>query len=181
MSFRKLALVLALVLVPLAARAEDKEHPYKNAKKGDWIAYKMTTSVMGNNIEGTLKQTVADKDDKSVTIKITGKFMNFDVPPQEQKIDLTKPYDPSKAAPGAENAKVEKVDSGKETLEIGGKKYECEWVKNKIAADVNGMKFESEVKIWLAKSAPLGGMVKMEMKSKQTDMTMEMTDSGTEK
>jgi hypothetical protein len=173
MAIRRLPLILALFLVPLGVRA-DEENPFKKAKKGDWVEYKMTTSAMGFNIEGTLKQTITEKDDKSVTMKITGKAMGNDFPPQTQKIDLTKPFVPGAGlVPGGANAKVEKLDSGKETLEVGGKKHECEWVKTKVN--------DAEVKVWLSKSAPLGGMVKMEMKSKVANVTLEMTEFGTDK
>src|SRR5262245_37365354 len=178
---RKLALVLAIGLAPLVARAEDKENPFKNAKKGDWVSYKTKAQFGDFKSEGTMKQTVTDKDDKSVTLKIATNFMGMDLPAQEQKIDLTKPFDPSSSAVPGGKAKVEKMESGKETIEVDGKKYECEWVKSKVTVEANGMKIESESKVWMSKQAPLSGMVKMESKLQQGSMTVELSGSGGDK
>jgi hypothetical protein len=173
---------MVLASVPMIAHADDGDNPYKSAKKGDWVSYKMTTSFGAFKSEGTMKQLVTDKDEKSVTLKISMHLMGMDLPAQEQKIDLTKKYDPNTGSiPGAGNAKVEKLGSGKETVEVGGKKYECEWVKSKVTIDANGMKIESETKLWTSKSAPLSGLVKMESKLAQGGTTMELTDSGAEK
>jgi hypothetical protein len=179
MSRRLFSLVLVLACVPMIARAD--ENPYRSAKKGDWATYKTSTSFGAFKADGTMKQVVTAKDDKSLTLKISITSMGMELPAQEHKIDLTKPFDPSAAAvPGAGNAKVEKLGSGKETLEIGGKKYECEWVKNKMTIDANGMKIETETKVWTSKSVPLGGLVKMESKLAQGSSTMELTGSGNE-
>lgn len=180
MSRRLFSLVLVLACVPMIVRAD--ENPYRSAKKGDWVSYKMTTSFGASKSDGTQKQMVTAKDDKSVTLKISMHVMGMDLPPLEQKIDLTKPFDPSRpGVPGGANIEVQRLVSGKETLEIGGKKYECEWVKNKMTIDFNGMEIETETKVWTSKSAPLGGMVKMETKLAQGSTTMELTGSGTEK
>ena len=182
MARRLFSIALVLACVPMIASADDKDHPYKSAKKGDWVSYKTSTDFGGFKSDSTVKQVVTAKDDKSVTLKISVTAMGTEFPPQEHKIDLTKPFDPSTVgAPGAANAKVEKLDSGKETIEVAGKKYECEWVKKKMTIDANGMKIESESKVWTSKSAPLGGMVKMETKLAQGSTTMELTGSGTEK
>lgn len=181
MSPRYAGVALLLLAVPFAARTAETDNPYKNAKKGEWVSYKMSTQFGTQKIEGTLKQTVTAKDEKSVTVKIAMKFMGMEFPPQEQKIDLTKPFNPASGSiPGANNAKIEKLDSGKETVEVGGKKYECEWVKNKITVDAGGMKIETETKTWTSKSAPLAGLVKMESKLPQGNTTMEITGSGNE-
>ena len=181
MSYRILSLTLALLIAPVSARAADAENPFKAAKKGDFAAYKMTTSAGGMSFEGTLKQTVTAKDDKSATLSAVANVMGMDQPAQETKIDLTKPFDPASSGIPGGKAKVEKLDSGKETIEIGGKKYECEWIKNKVVAEVNGMKFETETKVWTSKKVPLGGMVKMEMKNDMFSMKMELTEFGSGK
>ncbi len=178
---RNVALVLAFCVIPLAARAEDKENPYKSAKKGDWVSYKTTGKFGDFKSEGTTKQTVTEKDEKFVTIKVATNSMGRDLPATEMKIDLTKPFNPSSSAFPRGGAKIEKLDSGKETIEVGGKKYECEWVKSKVTVEANGMKIESESKVWMSKSAPLSGMVRMETKLPQGSMTMELTDSGGDK
>jgi hypothetical protein len=176
MSRRLFSVVLILACVPVIARADEKENPYKSAKKGDWVSYKMSTKFGDFKSEGTMKQLVTNKDDKSVTVKISMHLMGADLPAHEQKIDPN-----AAAALGGGKAKVEKLDSGKETVEIGGKKYECDWVKNKLTVDANGMKIETETKVWTSKSVPLGGLVKMESKLPQGSTSLELVETGGEK
>src|SRR6476469_9359459 len=116
---RLLSVALVVCLAPVVHGA-DMENPFKKAKKGDYAEYKMTTSTMGLNIDGNIKQTVVDKDDTEATIEVTGEvsFMGnkMAIPAQKQKIDLTKPYDPTATAnlPKGSEATVEKDGEGKE-------------------------------------------------------------------
>jgi hypothetical protein len=165
-----------------AAFAQDMENPFKKAKVGDWAEYKMATNAMGINIDAKLKMTVTAKTDKEVTLKTAAIVNNMELPGQETKIDLTKPYDPTNTAnlPKGTEAKVEKGGEGKEKVKIGGKEYDTNWMKMKVNAKVNGMDFDSDIKVWISKDVPLSGMVKMEMKSKLADMTMELTGTGSD-
>jgi hypothetical protein len=172
---RKLVALAVLACVPMAARAEEPENPYKKAQKGQWATYKMTIKLAGNNVDGTMKQTVTEKDDKSVTLEIVTNVFGNEMK-QTQKIDLTKPFNPlagQQLPPGADS-KIEKKDSGKETIEVAGKKQETEWTKYKISVSAMGQMFDGDVKVWLAKDLPLGGMAKMEMKMAFGGMDMEM-------
>jgi hypothetical protein len=191
MLHRLTSAALAVVLVPALAFAQEKkegENPYRNAKVGDWVSYTMTTTVMGQKIESTLKIVVSAKDEKNATLKVTPRTGGAELPAQEMKIDLTQPYDPRTGTaglpPGAE-VKSEKVDEGKEKLKAGGKEYETSWTKMKMVAKVMGQEIKSDAKVWLAKDVPLGGLVKMESTSKVADMTvstsMELQDSGNAK
>jgi hypothetical protein len=161
-----------------AVYAED--NPFKNAKVGDWTESKVSTIAMGNPLDMTLKQTVAAKDDMFVTVKTTMVFGKMEVPGPEIKIDLSKPYDAANTAglPAGAATKIEKDGAGKEKIKVGGKEYDCEWTKFK-ASGVMGQ--DAELKVWTNKDAPLSGVVKMEMKSKQVDFTMELTGSGSAK
>ena len=115
-------------------------------------------------------------------MKVTGKLNGMDIPAQEQKIDLTKPYDPTKTAlpPGTE-AKVEKLKDGKEKVKAAGKDYECTWETYKLKAKANDMEFESEIKAWMCKDVPLM-LIKMEMAMEivgmKIEMAMMLTESG---
>src|SRR5262245_31822518 len=176
---RVLTAALVFCCVPLAL-AQDTENPFKKAKVGDWAEYKMSTNVKGFAIDASMKMTVTDKNDKEVTLKTSIKIMDMDLPGQETKVDLTKPFDPLSTAniPKGTKAKVEKAGEGKEKITVGGKTYECTWMKLKIAAEVKGVNLDSEVKVWMSKTVPMSGMVKMEMKSNLADMTMELTNTG---
>ena len=170
---------LAICFAP-AAYAADEENPFKKAKEGDWAKFKMTTGVMGMNIDGELKMTVTAKTDKEATVKSTVTINGMELPGGEQKIDLTKPYDPTNASglPKGTDVKVEKLGEGKEKIKIGTKEYDCTWLKIKSSAKIGDMNFDSEMKVWMSKDVPLGGMVKMEMKSKIADATMELKETG---
>jgi hypothetical protein len=181
MKVRLLAALLVAV-APLAARAADEENPYKKVKVGEFATYKMTTKAAGQTFEGTVTQTVTAKDDKEATLKVTGKVNGMDIPAQEQKIDLTKPYDPTKSAvPPGTDAKVEKLKEGKEKIKAGGKEYDCKWETYKVTGKAMGIEMTSEVKVWQAKDMPLQ-LVKMEMNAEfagmKMEITMELSESG---
>jgi predicted TIM-barrel fold metal-dependent hydrolase len=184
MNVRLLAPLLALAVAPFALGAD--ENPYKKAKVGDYSTFKMSTKVMGLNIEGTLTQTVTAKDDKEATIKTSGKVNNMDIPAQEQKIDLTKPFDPAKAASNLPaGAQIEKLKEGTEKVKVGGKEYDTKWESYKMKLTAMGMTFEADMKVWQAKDLAIP-MVKMEMTADvggnkvETVMELESTGSGKE-
>ncbi len=182
--------VLALVAAPFAVRAADDENPYKNAKVGDYATYKMTTKVAGFDIAGTITQSVTAATAKEVTVKATGKVKvgdkEMDIPAQEQKIDLTKPFDPTKAGnlPGGAEAKVEKGKEGKETIKVGDKKYETTWTTYKVKTKAMGQEIDADVKAWMSKDVT-AGLVKMTMTAEfagqKMEMTMELTETGNKK
>jgi predicted TIM-barrel fold metal-dependent hydrolase len=184
MNARLFAPLVALAVAPFAFGA-DEENPYKKAKVGDYATYKMTTKVGGFNVEGTLTQTVTAKDDKEATIKVTVKANGMELPSQEQKIDLTKPFDPAKVGnnlpPGAQ---IEKLKDGTEKLKVGGKEYETKWETYKMKLNAMGMAFEADMKVWQTKDLALP-MVKMEMTAEvmnqKMEMVMELESSGSGK
>jgi hypothetical protein len=186
----RLICALAICLAPLSARAADEENPYKGAKVGDFSAYKMTTKVAGLNIDGSILQTVSEASDKEVTLKVTGSI-NFngqkqDIPAQTQKIDLTKPFDPTKAGnlPGGADAKIEKQKDGKEKLKVAGKEYDATWTTYKAKMKLMGQEVDADMKVWMAKGVP-AGMVKMTMTAKfagqDMEIAMELTETGSKK
>jgi len=167
------------------ARAADEENPYKKAKEGDYATYKMTTKLaMGLNLEGTITQTVVAKTDKEVEIEVSGKVMGMDIPVQKQKIDITKPFDPTKAGanvPAGAQVNVEKLKEGKEKLKVGTKEYETKWETYKMKMKAGGMDIEADMKVWQTPDLTIP-MVKMEMNmevsGQKMEMQMEMTESG---
>jgi hypothetical protein len=115
-------------------------------------------------------------------------FNGMDLPGQEAKIDLTKPFDPlamQGQMPKDVEAKVEKTGEGKEKVKVGGKEFDATWTKAKVTAKAMGKEINSDFKVWTSKDVPAGGMVKMEMQTKVGDMTvamnMELKDSGNAK
>jgi hypothetical protein len=183
MNLRLLAAALALAAAPVAFAADD-ENPYKKAKVGDFSTYKMTTKVPGGSVEGTMTQEVTAKDDKEATVRTSGKVSGADIPPNDVKIDLTKPYDPTKATgplpPGA-NVQVEKLKDGKEKIKVAGKEYDSTWETYKMKITSGGMSFDAEMKVWQSKEVAIP-ILKMEMTGEvqgmKMEVAMELTETG---
>ena len=183
MRFHWFALVLVLCAIPLVSPAGEKaENPFKKAKIGDYVAYKVTTSANGKEVEQSMKKTVTAKNEKELTMQTAVTTGDKTVNDKDTKIDLTKPYDLGAditAAIKKENWK--KTGDGKEKVKVGDKTYDCTWFSGKGVVEVLGDKIDSEIKIWVNKSVPLGGMVKMETKSGPTSIRMEVTGFGSAK
>jgi hypothetical protein len=107
----------------------------------------------------------------------------MDIPAQEQKIDLSKPFDPTKAGnlPAGTEVKVEKQKDGTEKVKVGGKEYDTKWETYKMKMKAMGMEFEADMKVWQTKSINIP-MVKMEMTAdvmgNKMEVAMELTESG---
>jgi hypothetical protein len=142
----------------------DPENPFKKAKKGQWISYHLDISINKVEQKGAVKLQVTDVTDKSATIEITSSVNGEPIPSAKRTIDFDKPYDVLSVSsfPAGPDTKIEKKESGKETLEIDGKKYECEWTRYTMssAKDANT---KADIKLWISKDVPLHGMAKMEI------------------
>jgi hypothetical protein len=174
------SVAVALVLAAGARAQERGENPFKDAKVGDYLTYKMTMSIMGKDNEGTMKETVTAKTDKEVILKsetTPGKGKE-----QTRTIDLTKPYDPiAFFLHEDKDAKFAKSGEGDEKIQVGDKTYECHWVAGKVTSSAGELKNGIDVKMWRSKSVPLSGLVKLEAKTDQFNMRVELTGSGHEK
>jgi hypothetical protein len=193
MSVRLLVVVFAVVCAPLAGRSADEDNPYKNAKVGDYASYKLSVKAGGMAFPGTITQTITAKSDKEVTVKTTGSMEimgnKSEIPAQEQKVDLTKPYDPTNVAalgalPPGTDLKIEKGKEGKEKITLGGKEYDSTWTNFTLKGKAAEQGFNADVKMWTSKDMPLG-FIKMVMTSEvakmKIEMTMELTESGNKK
>ena len=183
-----LILALACSVGPAGDKGKPKgkemDNPFKTAKVGDFTAYKLSTKIGDLAVDGTMKQTVTAKDDKTVTLKMTASVLGMETPPQITTIDLTKPFDPlSVANQGnkAQKAKFDKTGEGKEKIKVGGKEYDCTYITGKSEAEALGQKINADVKIWFSKAVPLNGMLKMETKTNLADIVIELSESGSEK
>jgi hypothetical protein len=167
-------LAVALVLAQGARSQEKAENPFKDAKVGDYVTYKMTMSIMGKETEGTIKETVTAKSAKEVTLKSVNNVSKGESAPE--KIDLTMPFDPvASFTRGDKDAKFAKSGEGDEKIKVGDKTYECHWIAGKLTQSAGDQKVEMDVKMWFSKSVPLSGMVKMEGKGDQVSARFELT------
>jgi hypothetical protein len=85
------------------------------------------------------------------------------------RIDLTKRFDPTSMISGQpcfEPSKEKIVQGVKETIEVGKTKYECDVVTitRTYTNPKNNAESTFEFKVWTSGDAPLGGVVKLEMK-----------------
>ncbi|HEX3147765.1 MAG TPA: hypothetical protein VHR66_06750 [Gemmataceae bacterium] len=200
MNARLLAACLAITIVSAARSAPapksggEDETPYKSAKVGDTATFKISTKVAGQNIDGTMTQTVTAKTDKEMTIKMATKMtvmgMDLPTPEQESKIDLTKPFDPltgglmgANGGGAAAKPMVEKLKEGKEKIKLAGKDYEAAWTTYKVNLPAGaGMNVDAEMKVWTSPKFAFHTL-KMEMTADiagmKMEMTMELAEAGT--
>jgi hypothetical protein len=166
------------------AKAKATENPvenyYRDARVGDWVSYNTGAGATAS----TIKHTVTAKTADEVTIKYEMAFGGMSQPPTEVKINLKEPFDPNKQNAPDVTTTVEKQGSGKETLTIGGKKYDCDWEKTKMthtqkaAAGTPAQTMVVVTKTWTCKDVPLGGVVKTEMEMLGQTTVTELTGSG---
>lgn len=167
------SVLAAVVFLAVTVHAAEKQ-TLASAKAGQWVEYKQTIDANGKSMEVTTKQMVTAKDDKLLTITT---WINDRVPGVEVKIPFDQEYNPAGGAKGS--AKMEELETGEETLTVGGKEYKCRWVKTKGTTDGRGGKeVEFEGKVWICKDVPLGGMVKMEGKADGNSFKKELTGCG---
>ncbi len=176
-----LAFAAGVCLAPVLSAGEEKnDNPFRNAKVGDYVAYKQTTLFLGNTIEIRIKETVTAKSAKELTLTTTAAAQGAPLPSHDTKIDLTKPYEPLASVAQADpTRKFEKTGAGKEKLKVGDKSYDCDWVAG-TQLEKDG-KHKSDVKIWFSRSVPLTGRLRVESKTTFGEVTtMEVTGWGSE-
>jgi hypothetical protein len=187
----KMRLLAALFLIfGAAVLSADEANPYAKAKVGDYATYKMVTKVAGIPVEGTLTQTVtAVVDGKEVTIAVSGMRGDQEVQGKipDLKVDLTKPFDPTKpAAPltAGTSMQVEKVKEDKERIEklkVGTTEYSAKVETFMLKVKAGGMDFPARMKIWQVKELPVP-MAKMELiadvAEQRLEVSMELLETG---
>src|SRR5262249_8012878 len=129
------------------------------------------------NKEVAIKQTVKAIDDKKVTLRIESTLEGKTMPGKDTQIPLEQFTDPLKSF-AKEKGKLEKIDSGKETIEVGNKKVECEWKSYKTTSDFKGKTVETNLKIWISQEVPLNGLVRMESSFMEGKAKLELTGFG---
>jgi hypothetical protein len=165
MTLKHFLCTFALIIgLPIVARAAENDNPFKKVKEGDWAKYSMTMEIGDFKRIGDMKTTVTAKFEKEVTITTIMTLDGQKSLPRDEKIDLTKPYDPTWLLGLKDtNAKVEKVGEAKEKVKIGTKEFDCTLIKSKTKSNAGGQEYTTHNKLWTSKDAPLGGMVKLEV------------------
>ncbi len=175
------AMILGFLFIIMMGWAMD--NPLKDAKVGEWLQFATHAEVMGQTRETKMKLTVVAKDAVSVTLRMVMAIMGKEMPPQDMKYMLDKPYEPFKT--GSSDAVVTQLGEGYETIIVGGKSYECHWIKVKTA-ETKPQARETTSTVWGCKDVPVNHMVKMESEATTTrggkimtaKTTMELMDAG---
>ena len=183
----RLIAVLALAVGALSLTARDP-NPYAKAKIGDYATFKSSNKLAGIPVDGVITMQVTAATEKEVTITVTGKLSNQDIPPGEYKIDLTKPFDPTQASgpvPQGTEMQVEKIKEEKprtEKVKVGDKTYDARVDSYKAKVKAGGMEFESRIRAWIVPDLSAVPMAKFELKSEvemqQIEVLLELTESG---
>ena len=173
-----LVVFVVIGLFPTTLLAGD-DNPFKKAKVGDWVEYKMS----GGDIAGTTKMTIVTADDKEVAYEIAGTFSfmgkESKAPLQTIKVDLTKDYDAISAANlKRTGTKIEKVGEGTEKIKFGKNELETKWTMLKCTTVVNDLTMVSEFKMWFSKDVPVSGLVRMDTTVGTFKSTLELTGYG---
>lgn len=176
-------LVLAwLGPMPAAARAQSADNPFTKAKVGQWAEYSAT--IAGQTM--TMRQTLTAKDKKVATVKVELKVGPNAMGASKQEIPLDKPLDFAqlqRATSGAQargKTDVKEINRGQETIDVGGKKYACTWVKFQSKTEVGAQKVEGTFTVWTSPEAPLSGLVRLQVENSlmQQNLVFELSGSG---
>jgi predicted 3-demethylubiquinone-9 3-methyltransferase (glyoxalase superfamily) len=174
---RSAFVLCALAFLGGLASAQDKTHPFAKAKVGDWVAYKVDTGSQSANI--AIKQTVSARDAEGVILKVEMSMGGKPLQATDQRVSLKEPFDPARMLQSPTvKSQITKLGEGDETLTVGGKKYKCTWVKNRVITEFNGQIIETNSKIWISKDVPLGGLVRAETETAGATTMMELTGVG---
>lgn len=189
MKLRTFTAALALIALAFTVRAAEPEHPYKNAKVNDFATHTVASKIGNLAGSGTLTQTVTEKNDKEVKLKITG---TMDLGGKEKNVtkertfDLTKPFDITKieGLPQGIEVVMKKDQEGTEKLKVGEKTYDCTWTTYKATLKFMGQDVQGEMKSWDAKDV-LGGVVKQtfttEIAGQKVEVTRTLKEAGNKK
>jgi hypothetical protein len=183
----RLFAVLALIAGTVALTAQEP-NPYAKSKVGDYATFKTNTKLAGISVgEATLTQTVTAVDAKEATITVTGKVNNQEIQPQEYKIDVTRPFDPTKDGPGLPpgvGIQAEKVKEEKERVEkvkVGSASHDARVESYKAKVKAGGMEFEARFKFWLVKDLPFP-VARMELaadiEQQRVEVSMDLVETG---
>ena len=170
MQIRRLVLVVgAMLSLAGVSRAEQVANPaFENWKKfeaGSTSTMSMTIEAGGQKMKSETVNKLASKADDVITVEVTG---TMEVLGQKQTI----PTQTQKVA-----AKVEKDDAptqvgeSTEKVEAAGKTFDCK-VYELAKKQANGQTVKA--KMWMNDDVP-GGIVKMEAKSEQANVTGVLT------
>jgi len=170
---KRIFAALVLLCVAGVTQAQDGDVPLKRAKVGDYAVYKMSGPATGS-----MRQEVTAVSDKEVTIKSTTTINGMELPADTRAYPIESKSD---SLPKNKDVKIVSETSGKETLKIGGKEYNCTWRAVTTSVKTPEMEVKSESKVWISKDAPVFGLVKTVSTTFGSTTTLELSEVGNTK
>jgi hypothetical protein len=164
---------------PPAKEVKPVVNPLLKAEVGEWLEYVVRTESVGRSTEVKAKQTVIEKSAMYITLQTTGGLGTGD-----QRIPLHESYEPYRPL-GSKDAMVTKLAEGDEKITVGGKSYECHWVKVRVVAKLPAPT-DATTTVWTCPTVPVTGVVKLESQSAGgsakkgivSRLTMELVGTG---
>lgn len=165
-NFMRVAIVLLFLAAPAVAdtsgRPEAPKHPWLSFKPGSWVKYKYVTTNGG--IDTAMDYTITLLEASKEKIKL--EYLTGVNGQMNKHVAEMKPGDdPYKA--------YEKVESGKETITVAGRRYACTVTTYKMNQN-QGQGLDYTMKIWNSPYV-VGGMVRMEGKYAAQGVNMTWT------
>lgn len=136
---KRLAGTAALLVCLSTALAGEEDHPYKNAKVGDYAIY-----ASEGLFDRTVTKTLVSKENGYLTFRVTDSAEK-DCRYYPEFINLSKPY------PGEDG--FEKVAEGSEKVRIAGKVYDARWISLKRGR--LGNEPPQDLKVWYCRELSL--------------------------
>ena len=153
-------LLTAPLFADTSGRPEPPKHPWMGYKPGSFAKYKYVTKFNGNNTEMSYTMTLLE------VTKTTYKLEYL----TEQNGQVNK-YVQDIPATQDQMGAYEKGQSGKESLVVNGRRYNCTWTEYVYRQQANG---QYTMKVWTSNYV-VGGTVKMEGASQGQGFNMSWT------
>jgi hypothetical protein len=183
----KINLLAVLAAICAFALQADEDNPYVKAKVGDWIEYTASLQMPHRNLATSIHKEVVKKTATEVTLEIstlitmagTDESAAKMTSPRKQTlvIRLNKKFTPGMPQGLDPDVTAKESGSGTETLAVGGKNVETNWVAFEWGSAKDQMA-SGKAKAWLGKNIPLDGVVKLVTEVPQCTSTMELKDFG---
>lgn len=158
----------AAALVMEGVAGKSVASPWEPWAEGSWAEFNISNASQGMGSETIQKQTVSTRGPREITLRIEVRMTK----PAVAKISVTEMKIPMTAAGSGSGrgSAPKKLSQGAETIEISGRKLDCEWVEYEIEAA--GSKGTS--KVWSCPDVP-GSTVKTVTKGWSMESTMVLT------
>jgi hypothetical protein len=174
---KMLVACLVIGFTAIAIAADQIDNPqyasWAKHKPGTKVTLQTATNAQGMSMTQDMTETLMQVTPEKAVVEFT---MSMDM--GGTKHDMTRQHDvPAKVEKGHENLPSDMTGTskviGQETVDVGGKKYDCKVVE----FTGEGQRGKASGKIWVTEQVP-GGMVKTEIKMdapRQATMTTVVT------